>query len=42
MDSGYTIPQARSTRTLSNSVTYQRRPKVSQPVMYEMMLGYLI
>jgi hypothetical protein len=38
MDFGYTIPQARSTRTLSNSVTYLRRPKVSQPVMHELML----
>lgn len=34
MVSGYITRQARSTRTLSNSVTYQRRPKVSfEPVI---------
>jgi hypothetical protein len=38
MDSEYTIRQAHSTRTLSNSVTFPRRLKVSQPVMHELML----
>ena len=42
MDSGYTIPQARSTRTLLNSVTFPRRLKVSQLVMHELMLRYPI